>query len=79
MARSSNHPTHYWFRCNVRARLLQMRWTQSELADAAGMSRSHLNQVLGGSRPLSNVTMERIALAFGILDYTQLLKKPDQL
>jgi len=79
MSKSTTHPTHYWFRCNVKARMLRERLDQGELAERAGISRSHLNQVLTGRRPLSLETMERVSLAFGILDFREFLRKPKNL
>jgi transcriptional regulator with XRE-family HTH domain len=79
MAKSTHHPTHYYFRCNVRARLLKSGMTQLQLATASGVSRTQLNQVLNGKRPLSLRTMEAVSLAFGELDYRVLLRKPPHL
>lgn len=53
---------------NVMRRRTAAELTQAELADAAGLSRSYVNEVEHGRRNLTVQSLHRIALALGCIE-----------
>jgi len=50
----------------IRARLEELGWTQSRLADEIGVRPPHINRVLKADRPVELETVARIAAALGL-------------
>jgi transcriptional regulator with XRE-family HTH domain len=50
----------------VKRRREEMEWTQEDLADKAGIHRTYLSDIERGSRNLSLVNIERLALALDL-------------
>ncbi len=61
------------FKENVRTLLSKRRWSQRELAAAAGISPAAVSQILAGSVSPTLMMMNKIAAAFGVsvADLTQ--------
>jgi transcriptional regulator with XRE-family HTH domain len=63
------------FRGNVESRLLKKGWGRADLAEAMGVTPSHVTQVLGGHRGVGLETIDKIADALGV-PAADLLKLP---
>jgi transcriptional regulator with XRE-family HTH domain len=63
------------FRGNVEVALKRLNWGRADLAEAMGVTPSHVTQVLGGHRGVGLETIDKIADALGV-PASDLLKSP---
>lgn len=49
----------------LRARLDDLGWTQTALAEAAGVSQGHLSNFFAGRKDLTGKSLDRLAMAMG--------------
>lgn len=50
----------------VKVRREELDWTQEELAERAGIHRTYLSDIERGSRNVSIINIERVAVALGL-------------
>ena len=54
------------FRANVQAQMDRRRWDRKDLADAMGVTRSYITQVLGGHRGVGLAAVDNFAAALEV-------------
>jgi transcriptional regulator with XRE-family HTH domain len=65
-------------RANIRREMSARKWTQSDLADRAGMPQPRISEVLIGTYEPSLSKLEKIANAFGITLSALLMPVPEE-